>query len=77
MYNKIAHLVLEKAKLEAEIRALRVRTIRTIVFKIGKLTDHNLLDLIEKVEAKLAAVVYNQAEFDDLLDQIEVKLDLG
>lgn len=77
MYKKISELVLQKAQVEAEIRALRVRTIRTVVFKLARLNDTVLTDSIEKMEAMLAGVVYSYPDFDDLLDNIEAKLNLG
>ena len=77
MYKKISELVLQKAQVEAEIRAVRVRTIRTVVFKLARLNDPVITDLIEKMEAMLAGVVYSYNAFDDILDNIEARLNLG
>lgn len=77
MYQNIQTFVLQKARIEAEIRAVRVRTIRTVVFKLAHINDPVITALTDRMEAMIAAVVYSYPEMDDLLDTIEAKLSLG
>ena len=75
--KELIQLIKERAIIDAKIRAHRVISIRQyfVMLKEEHL-DKEFLHLVDEMERRLASVNYCQAEFDELLEEIEAKLDI-
>ena len=70
-FKSVKELVLEKAKIEAKIRALRVIEVRKQTASLGSKRPIGLVHMLDNLEGKLRGVYYIHQEVDDLLDEIE------
>ena len=70
-FKSVKELVLEKARVEAKIRALRVIEVRKYAANLGANRPLGLINKLDDLECKLGGVFYIHQEVDDLLDQIE------
>lgn len=71
MYSEYQALMFEHAKIVAKMRAIRVREIRIRNdIEKDKVTDK----LCKRMESLILRVNFCHQEFDDLLDQIEARL---
>lgn len=70
-FKTVKELVLEKARVESKIRALRVIVIRKQVAALGRKAPIGVLHNVSILENKIQGVYYVHQEVDDLLDQIE------
>lgn len=75
-FKKINDLIKQQARVKADLRAVRVRSIRMIVAKgdIEKLGER-LMSQYDRMEKLIRTVNFAHEEFDDLLDVIEALLD--
>ena len=71
-FKSVKELVLEKARVESKIRALRVIEIRKRMADLGpKKQTFGLAHKLEALESKIRGVHYIHQEVDDLLDLLE------
>ena len=75
-FKKINDLINQQARVKADLRAVRVRSIRMIVAKgdIEKLGER-FMSQYDRMEKLIRTVNFAHEEFDDLLDVIEALLD--
>lgn len=72
-FTQIQSLMIQKAQIEREITARRVKQLRLLRKQI---TNKKLLEKADQVERIVSSVNYCQMELDDLLNIIEAALDL-
>ncbi len=70
-FKTVKELVLEKARVESKIRALRVIEVRRLAAILGSKRTISLIHKLEALECKIKGVYYIHQEVDDLLDEIE------
>jgi len=75
-FKKINDLINQQARIKADLRAVRVRSIRMIKAKcdVSKLGDR-FMSGYQRMETLIRNVNYSHQEFDDLLDLLETLLD--
>jgi hypothetical protein len=74
--QQMRKLAIEQAKIQHELRAIRVRMIRLTMFEV-KDPCESLGKLVRYMEALVMNMETCKAEFDDMLDQIEAKLNIA
>ena len=72
-FTKLQTLMIQKAQIEREITAARVKQLRLLRTQI---VNKKLLEKADQVERMVSSVNYCQTELDDLLSVIEAALDL-
>ena len=72
----LVSLLQQKAAIEAQIRAQRVRTIRVLKIQWVDSAEHRskptIFFKVGQMEDMVDAVYYDHAKFDDLLEEIEI-----
>jgi len=75
-FKKINDLINQQARVKADLRAVRVRSIRMIVAKgNSEKLGERFMSSYDRMENMIRTVNYAHEEFDDLLDVIEALLD--
>jgi hypothetical protein len=70
-FKTVKELILEKVRVEAKIRALRVIEVRRLAAILGSKRTIGLIHKLDDLERKIRGVYYIHQEVDDLLDEIE------
>ena len=70
-FKTVKELVLEKTRVEAKIRALRVIEVRRLAAILGSKRTIGLIHKLDDLECKIKGVYYVHQEVDDLLDLLE------